>query len=709
MDKDHDVKRLDQSQEIDSRETKKEESGLSRRDFFKKGAIAGIGAAALTTVGQSTAQGLSGRDDIEWDYEADVVVVGAGCTGLPAAIRARDAGATVLAIDKNFDVGGIMLHSGGFTSLGAGDAIQERDRTGATDDFVTVPPRVPPEALEDDVELLFADMTDWSVVDAVANPFYRYNERPLHRAWAENTVGTRQFLLDNYVRYGRITGTHQGGGVSRARAATSILRLGETTDIPAGTVSLEDAGGEEALSSHFAPAGLSSRENDAGPGIVGAGACLSRCMEYSAREKGVRFMLNRGMTELIREEPFSGRVIGVRASYTPRFDPETGERLESFWQNGNIDERRDTINIRARKAVILASGGHSGNPQFRSMFYPAMREPAHHTSAWALLGPGRSRDGSGIIAGMRIGANLAGMQQNFNHISTWHIQDVLGTPDAYTTMTPGHPAFPFRQSTGVAIGSSGFEQIIAVNQVGRRFYAEDQMPGRTAGVQWPAGPRQGTPNDWSNHVVGDWRNNRPEWVREMYNGISAVDAALAINEGSEPPDYLPGPLWAIFDQAAVERGGWNLEHPFVADNGYFFQADTIEELADMVMANPYSRVPMRYLRETVDRWNSFVDAGEDEDFERQAGMHRIDTPPFYAAFLPIIWHDSYGGLRIDGETRVIDMEGRPIPGLFAGGEASGGGTQHGLGRCLVHGYIAGRQAALEPTYTAERQAAKQIV
>jgi succinate dehydrogenase/fumarate reductase flavoprotein subunit len=419
-------------------------------------------------------------------------------------------------------------------------------------------------------------------------------------------------------------------------------------------------------------------------------------------------MLNRGMDELIREEPFSGRILGIRASYTPLHDPNTGLRLESFWSNGNIDDTRDTLNIRARRAVIVATGGHSGNPEFRSMFYPAMKEPAIKTSAWALLGPGRARDASGIIAGMKIGATLAGMQQNYNHASTWHIQDLLGTPDAYTDMTPGHPTFPFRGSTGIAIGSSGFEQLIVVNQVGKRFYAEDQMPGRTASVEWPAGPREGTPNDWSEHVIGDWRNNRPEWVREMYNYISAVDAAVAINEGSKAPDYLPGPIWAIFDAAAVERGGWNLDFPYTADNLHFFEADTVEELENRIMAHPYSRVRMTNLRDTVDRWNSFVDEGTDEDFEREAGMHRIDTPPFYAATVKVVWHDSYGGLRVNGKLEVIDLEGRPIPGLYAGGEATGGGTKHGLGRATVHGYIAGHSAATQQPSMGGRRAATVI-
>ena len=92
------------------------------------------------------------------------------------------------------------------------------------------------------------------------------------------------------------------------------------------------------------------------------------------------------MDEIIREEQFSGKVLGIKASYTPRFHLDSNQRLESLWSNGNVDERRQSVNIRARKAVVIASGGYAGNPQMRSMFYPAMREPLFPTSGWALLG-----------------------------------------------------------------------------------------------------------------------------------------------------------------------------------------------------------------------------------------------------------------------------------------------------------------------------------
>ena len=679
----------------------KDTQALSRRDFLKRGAAAGIGAAVLAGTTTVVAGSHAAHERIEWDYETDVLVVGAGATGIPAAIRAKDLGADVMIVDQNFDAGGVMLHSAAWVSLGGGDPTQLRDLAGESDPegFVTVDPVEPPEHITDDVELLFTDMTDWSVVDRSAQAPYRYNERDLHRSWADNAFDTRTFLLDNYVRFSRISGTHGTGGVSRARRAVAILKEGDVTDIRAGTVSTQDAGISNVSTSHFSPSVMGDGSNVAGPDIRHNGAALARPLEYSAREKGIPFMFNRRMVELIREEPFSGRVIGIKATYTPRFDPDTGARLESYWQDGNVDERKETIYIRARQAVVVGTGGHSGNPEFRSMFYPAFRDPFFVTSGEALLGYGRARDGSGIKAAMRIGANLAGMHQNLSYATTFHVQSRIGTRDAYTPMLPGHPAFPFRRSTGFSVGANARQHLITVNQVGKRFFNELDFVRSPGHAQFPGTGH--VPNPGVDHVPTDWRNSRVDWIRESFSRHYGMDAALAINEGSEAPDYFPGPVWAIFDAAAVERAGWNIEPPFTSDeDGMFFRADTIEELAQKIHDGcEFQRVPLTHLAETVEKWNAAVDAGVDEEFERgeDAPMFKIMEPPFYAAVNMIVWHDSYGGLRINGKAQVVDLEGEVIPGLYSGGEARGGGNQHGLGRASVHGYIAGTQAVVEPS------------
>ena len=214
---------------------------ISRRDFVAKGAGA---AAAVSVLPVAAACSPSQADTISWDYEADIVVIGAGCCGLPAAIRARDLGQSVIVVDQNFDVGGKMLHSGSQVSLGGGDPLQLRDIKGESDKegFITVPPVHKPEEITEDPDFLFRDHTDWSGMDNAAQAPYRFNERDLHRAYADNCYATREFLLANYVRMGRINGTHGNGGMSRARRAVCFLMEGTTTDIKAGTVSAQDAG-----------------------------------------------------------------------------------------------------------------------------------------------------------------------------------------------------------------------------------------------------------------------------------------------------------------------------------------------------------------------------------------------------------------------------------------------------------------------------------
>lgn len=671
-------------------------TGINRRDLFIHGAAIGaLGAAAMA--GTGTAHASEGdAASIEWDYEADVVVLGAGSTGLVAAIRARDLGASVIVLEQNFDSGGKLIHSGGWVSLGGGDAIQERDRLGLDpEEMGLAPTSIPPEDLEDDPDRLFTDVTDWSVVDNGGGAPYRFNDREQHRAWADNTVATRQFLMDNYVRFSRTNSTHYGGGMTRARAPWAILRLADVTDIEAGTVSSEDVGSAaEERASPFSPQpnpGVPGATYGA-PGWVVGGFTIARGLEYSARKKGVRFMMNRHMDEIIREQPSSGRVLGVRASYTPRYSPDTGERLESYWQDGNIEEREEVIAIRARKAVVVGTGGYMGNVPLRTMFDPRLSEPSFQYSD-VLMGPLHA-DGSGIAAGMSVGAGLAGLMQGLHEpLGSPTVRSLLGSRAVFDSVFPGNPIFAFSRAKGVEIGGPGWEHVIAVNQVGQRFFNESAFPQTTTtAAMYPPG-QSGTRNPFT---PLDWRNTSVEHIRSTYAKTAGADAALAINEGSRAPDFSSGPIWAIFDQAAVERGGWQIRFPFIADppDFFFFQADSLEELARLVVQNEYQRMALTHLVDTVARYNGFADSGTDQEFEKPV-MHRIEQPPFYAALIPVAVNDSYGGLRINGKAQVVDLRGNVIPGLYSGGEASGGGRQHGIGRATVHGYIAGTNAVQE--------------
>jgi succinate dehydrogenase/fumarate reductase flavoprotein subunit len=99
------------------------------------------------------------------------------------------------------------------------------------------------------------------------------------------------------------------------------------------------------------------------------------------------------------------------------------------------------------------------------------------------------------------------------------------------------------------------------------------------------------------------------------------------------------------------------------------------------------------LRHTVERYNSFVESGKDEDFDKPKPQYKIQTPPFYAAWATPVIHDTRVGLRINAKCQVLDLQGQIIPGLYCGGESAGGLSLHGLARCVVQGRLAGMNVA----------------
>ena len=80
----------------------KPKNDLSRRDLLKNASLAGAAAAAgsFASTEASAAQAVPTR----WDREADVVVIGSGACGMPAAIVAREAGSSVIMIDAEADI-----------------------------------------------------------------------------------------------------------------------------------------------------------------------------------------------------------------------------------------------------------------------------------------------------------------------------------------------------------------------------------------------------------------------------------------------------------------------------------------------------------------------------------------------------------------------------------------------------------------------------
>jgi hypothetical protein len=364
---------------------KPKDFSASRRKFIKEGAAMGVGATALAGVSSQEA-GAAPQTKIKWDHTADVVIVGAGASGLPAAIMARDQGASVIVVEENRDVGGHAILSGGNVPLGGGTSFQKK------------------YGIQDSADQVYLDHTNH------ANPQMRWADRDLVRVWADENVATFEFLIENGVQFTDAKPALFNGGTVPRLVVTKVFSddLNETIN-----------------------------------GSNGSG--LTRAMEKSAKAKGAQFLLRHKMTKIIRENPVSGRVLGISAK---------------------VDNK--DVNIQAKRGVILCTGGHTSNVAFRRMFDPRL------TEEYQVAGEPWSRQtGDGEMAAMSIGASLwnTANQQNDGGRAVMKTRHI-GCRYGYINLkwNPKSPMFPQAGASGLTIRT--YQDLIFVNQVGKRFWNE---------------------------------------------------------------------------------------------------------------------------------------------------------------------------------------------------------------------------------------------
>ena len=227
-----------------SKDSKKR--SISRRDFVRQGATAGLSGAAV--VGLAARETDEGGSQEQWDLTADVVIAGAGTSGLSAAIEAGDLGASVIIVEANYDCGGHGIVSGGRVNLGGGTSRQRR------------------QGVEDSADAVFEYWTRPNNLQS------RYTDRDLTRVYADLSAETFEWMVENGVEF-----LDEAIGPDR--------RNGRTVQWPVY---------EELITSY--------------PTRLGSG--LVRALEKSARAKGTEILLLHRMTDLVQEAD-SKRVIGL--------------------------------------------------------------------------------------------------------------------------------------------------------------------------------------------------------------------------------------------------------------------------------------------------------------------------------------------------------------------------------------------------------------
>lgn len=179
------------------------------------------------------------------------------------------------------------------------------------------------------------------------------------------------------------------------------------------------------------------------------------------------------------------------------------------------------------------------------------------------------------------------------------------------------------------------------------------------------------------------------------------------------------PAWCIFNQAFYDKWGF-LDAQLIgtATGERKEPADWIERGATLDELSAKLSIPAGNLERTVTRWNEMVENGRDEDYgrgesyydlywgdpdhkgEKRATLGKLEGGPWFAAEVKSGALGTKGGPKTDTIGRVLDVDMKPIDGLYAAGNAMGsmmgmtyGGGGGTLGPGMVFGYLAGKHAA----------------
>lgn len=301
--------------------------------------------------------------------------------------------------------------------------------------------------------------------------------------------------------------------------------------------------------------------------------------------------------------------------------------------------------LRASRGVVLATGGISHHADLRRHYVPAAAG-----SVSATADSGASHAGAHLAAGVAGGLSPAGEQPLAFWVPVSSFRRADGT----------QAVFPHTVTDRAKPG------LIAVDGQGRRF------------------------------------------VNEAVSYHEFVRAQLA----------APGtriPAWLVCDRRFLWKYGLGRIRPFAlsihgdVQSGYLQRADTLEALAGRI------GVPAAALTRTVQEFNAGARQGQDLTFGRGSNSYQrhlgdgeqlpnpcvapIEQGPFYAVAVSPADLGMAAGIQTDANARVLNRQGRPIPGLYACGNdmhSVMNGAYPGpgitLGPALVFGYIAAHDA-----------------
>jgi fumarate reductase flavoprotein subunit len=447
--------------------------------------------------------------------EADVVIIGAGTSGLPAAVTAAEGGAKVIVFEKTNTTGGTGNRGMGLFAVES--RLQREKQMPLSRD----------EAFE-----IFMTYTHW-----------RVNAR-LVRAYIDKSADTIDWL--------------EKMGVEFVEPASYFPQSRPTWHIV--------------------------KDPDQGKSGLNVMSAALKILANRAREKGVQILFETPAKRIIKER---NRIVGV-----------IGE-----------DKSGNSVRVNA-KAVIIATGGFSDNPEMIKEYTPY----EWGVDVFSTRMPGLT--GDGIRMAWEVGAA--------KHLEAMNIELTFGGASK-------------GGGGGIPMGIGGVirqPRAIMVNLDGKRFYNEGIMGNTT----------------FTGNAIAQQKRR---------TGFLVIDSTIAKHyeeKGADTVTRVGRPMWKFSNiekgmTEAVKRGASGL-----------FVADSLEDLARQ------TDIDLAGLKETIDEYNRFCEKGFDDLFNKSHGyLTPLKGPKFYASQVFPTGYGTLGGIKINERTEVLDTEEKPIPGLYAVG------------------------------------------
>jgi succinate dehydrogenase/fumarate reductase flavoprotein subunit len=554
------------------------------------------------------------------EREVDLLVAGAGPAGLTAALVASLEGLDVLICEKSAQVGGTGATSAGTIWIPGNHQSQAAgfaDNAEKAEEYLDA---LIGSGVNRDLRRAFLQTGPIAIDYLVEKTDVQFLPCGRHPDYRSNMKGAA--IVGRAIIPQAFDGRLLGSDFARVRPPIREfmvfggMMVGKT-DIPPLLGRFKSASNFLYAAKLFARYLMDRLRYSRGTRIMMGNALIARLF-YSLRKRAVPILYGASIVD----------VVGDRSGVT-------GARIKVSGEE---------ITIKARKGVVLATGGYAHNRKFREAFMP-QPTPVHSLSS-------EFNQGDGIAIGERLGARIAPEE---------HGNSGLWTPVSITTRTDGTKGlFPHLAFDRAKPG------LIAVNASGRRFVNEavsyhDFVEGMfEANAVVPSIPC---------HLICDSVFMKKYGLGIIYPGMRGLSALVA--------------------------------------SGYLKRADTLDALAVKIRVDVQGLRETVARHNGFAKTGVDVDFGKGEtELNRFNGdeTHRpnpciapMTTAPFYAVE---VWPAEIAvstGLSTDSDARVLDQNRQVIPGLYVCGNDMASpmsGSYPGPGTTLGPGIVFAYRAAM---------------